>query len=775
MNLCYSGMSLQIGEAMRGSNRKSKSPGIAAVVIGAVLMTAVPFSISCSAFSGSTEEEALKVLREYTKGGGLPPESVVADIENRFSRTKTGSLAKIMRARIRLENGDFPAAVGILDDPAVVQRTNLADYVLWLKGRAFQGMGDHRNAMAQFSKLIESYPDSLRLAESKTMWAASAIETGRGSEVPTFLAEFVKAGNPAAMLAVAKAHRALGNQAEATALFRRVFFFAAGTKEAKEAESMLASMSQSLEPLGADELRSRADGLLLAGDNAGASASYAALLRTFPASADAGLHLGRMTALIGLRQMTEARSAFDAIGRGSAERERAYPRLAAGYVRSGSWAQARAVLVAFAADYPKSGELAKGFVDAGNAARDAKNRAEESQFFAEALRRFPDSVEVAAAQFELAWLEHEAGRFDTSWRLLVEHLARYSSRNSSFRGRSGYWAARDAQRAGKTVEACALYEALIHRYASNWYGYVGQERLDSLRESGACRQPEGDTLDPSVRAAAENLKTVTVASSEIGRRDLVRLDKADELGHIGLFDWSMNELQAAQRTAGSSLGVARALARHHRLKDDNVSAFLALAKAYPDYPQMFPEEMSAEDWDIFYPLRHWGEIKTWAGRRNLDPYKVAGLIRQESVFNPRARSSANAFGLMQLLVPTARLVARKYSSETSVISADTLYDPAVNIELGTAYMRDQLEKYGRIEYMAAAYNAGPGRMTQWRSTLPLDIDEFVEAIPFRETRMYVQGVVRNTAQYRRLYDENGNFRANVGTRAGGRQRIVATK
>jgi soluble lytic murein transglycosylase len=89
----------------------------------------------------------------------------------------------------------------------------------------------------------------------------------------------------------------------------------------------------------------------------------------------------------------------------------------------------------------------------------------------------------------------------------------------------------------------------------------------------------------------------------------------------------------------------------------------------------------------------------------------------------------------------------------------------LNIELGTAYMRDQLAKYGRVEYMAVAYNAGPGRVVSWRNTLPLEIDEYVEAIPFRETRGYVQGVIRNAAQYRRLYDENGKFKPNVGSRA----------
>jgi len=135
---------------------------------------------------------------------------------------------------------------------------------------------------------------------------------------------------------------------------------------------------------------------------------------------------------------------------------------------------------------------------------------------------------------------------------------------------------------------------------------------------------------------------------------------------------------------------------------------------------------------------------------------------QETIFNPRAKSGANAYGLMQLLLPTARVVARKYGASEIPNSAEDLYQPALNIELGTAYLRDQFDKFGRIEYVAAAYNAGPNRIPQWRATLPAEMDEFVEEIPFKETRGYVQGVIRNAAQYRRLYDDNGNFKPNVG-------------
>jgi soluble lytic murein transglycosylase len=120
---------------------------------------------------------------------------------------------------------------------------------------------------------------------------------------------------------------------------------------------------------------------------------------------------------------------------------------------------------------------------------------------------------------------------------------------------------------------------------------------------------------------------------------------------------------------------------------------------------------------------------------------------------------------MQLLVPTARMMAKGNDVDGPVTAEALLSDPRLNIRLGTSYLKDQLDKYGRIEYVAAAYNAGPGRVVQWRASLPLQMDEWAEAIPFRETRGYVQGVVRNMLQYKRLYDEQGRFRPEVGTRA----------
>jgi soluble lytic murein transglycosylase len=300
------------------------------------------------------------------------------------------------------------------------------------------------------------------------------------------------------------------------------------------------------------------------------------------------------------------------------------------------------------------------------------------------------------------------------------------------------------------------------RYSANWYGFLSQQRLDTLKRNGTMPQANFAS-DSTLGRAVANLKTVTVAEETAIESAGERIVKADQLANIGIDDFALEELAVASQAAPTSPRVNLAIARIYRTRGQNLLAFNQLKKSYPDYSQMKPEELKREEWDVFYPLNYWDIIVQEARAKRLDPHQVAGLIRQESVFDPRATSPAKAYGLMQLLVPTGTSLARKYGIDRT-ITVESLFEPRLNIQLGTAYMRDQFDKFGRIEYVAVAYNAGPGRVPQWRATLPLEIDEFAEAIPFKETRGYVQGVVRNTLQYERLYDDNGQFLPIVGTR-----------
>ena len=222
---------------------------------------------------------------------------------------------------------------------------------------------------------------------------------------------------------------------------------------------------------------------------------------------------------------------------------------------------------------------------------------------------------------------------------MTDHIAIYAGNNSDFRGKAAYWAARDSERAGKLAEARALYQGLQSRYDANWYGYLAKQRLETMNRNGNVPQKDFPA-DSAIGRAVANLQTVIVAEETAGPNEDVRIAKADQLAIIGTDDWALEELSVASSAAPSSPRVNLAIARIYRGKEDNVQALNYLKRSYPDYSQMKPEEMRPDEWDIFYPLAYWDIIKQESRARSLDPYQVAGLIRQESVFNPRAVSPA---------------------------------------------------------------------------------------------------------------------------------------
>jgi soluble lytic murein transglycosylase-like protein len=158
--------------------------------------------------------------------------------------------------------------------------------------------------------------------------------------------------------------------------------------------------------------------------------------------------------------------------------------------------------------------------------------------------------------------------------------------------------------------------------------------------------------------------------------------------------------------------------------------------------------------DIALPVKYSYLVEKYCDEHNLDPDLVYSLIREESYFRPGATSYANAYGLMQLLLKTARQVA--YSQGKKVFKRD-LFKPGINIRYGTAYLRFLLDKYAGKTYLAlAAYNAGDHRVDKWLDRFgDVPQDQFIEMIPFSATRSYVKNILRNYYYYR-FYNDSIN-------------------
>ncbi|WP_341328242.1 transglycosylase SLT domain-containing protein [Methylotuvimicrobium sp. KM2] len=165
----------------------------------------------------------------------------------------------------------------------------------------------------------------------------------------------------------------------------------------------------------------------------------------------------------------------------------------------------------------------------------------------------------------------------------------------------------------------------------------------------------------------------------------------------------------------------------------------------------------AEYWDdvsLRFPLDYLDDIKKQARQQALDPAIVLGLIRRESVFDPRARSPAGARGLMQIMPQTGRQIARKLNETWQ--SENSLYQPNVNVKYGTHYYKQMLDRFGgHFALAAAAYNAGPGRVDRWLPRhQPLPADIWMETIPFKETREYVAAVLGYAMIYQLMMERD---------------------
>jgi soluble lytic murein transglycosylase len=740
-----------------------------AVCAALVLASALPLTVaSCRAKSTPADEPAgYERLRSLTRGGVLPAEPQLVQLANAYKGTRTGSLAQLVRARARNEAKDYAGAAELLRAVSFKDETQVGDHALWLRGDALDKAGRRAEARASFEELVRDYPDSLRARDATLRAAQMLFQEGQPSGVPAAVKRLADADDADALLLTAKAYEQAGEQLKALAAYRRLHFYAPTSAE-KEAEAgpAFARLNSNAAPANAEEAAARAERLNRAKRYADAVGAYADAFSRFPETRTPQNQLRRGVAAFNARRAPETVESLSNIPTSAGEtRAEGLGYLAQHYARAKQWPQARATLEEMRRAFPQSQFTMRALVAAGAAAKEAKNTADALYFSRTALQQFPGEPEVAGAQFELAWAAHDAKNFAESSRLLLEHLADYAGRNTDNRGKAGYWAARDSERAGLMGEAVALYEAMLPRYGATWYGYLSRQRLDALKNAGQLKQHPLKVGQATLDRAVENLKPVTVAEETAGPAEAARLSKAEQLSAAAWDEAAHAELDKALEGRQTSPRLNLAKAQLYRARNDNVQAFNLLRRSFPDYSQMEPEELTREEWDVFYPLAFWDDIRREAGARGLDPYTVAGLIRQESVFNPRAVSHADAYGLMQLLVPTARMMARGNGVDGPVTADALLSDPRLNIRLGTSYMKDQLDKYGRIEYLAAAYNAGPGRVVQWRASLPLQMDEWAEAIPFRETRGYVQGVVRNMLQYRRLYDEQGRFRPEVGTRA----------
>ena len=359
------------------------------------------------------------------------------------------------------------------------------------------------------------------------------------------------------------------------------------------------------------------------------------------------------------------------------------------------------------------------------------------QFYRRLLDNFPDGQDRALAHWRVAWQAYRERRPETA-ALLEEHLRKYPA--SPHLSDALYWLGRTAERAGNPDLARAYFGKLRDRYPQS---YFGEQAATRLRALGAGPAAQADVLallppTPSVVSLEE-----PIPASVEDRRE-----RAQAL-HTIAFDAS-EELE--YRAAYAATGVPRLLLEAAKAAMESShfgTAFVTIRLIFPQLESHPFDQIPDEVWRVTYPLPYRAEVARASSRSGVDPMLMAGLIRQESAFAADAVSNKGAVGLMQVLPKTAPKLARQARLR---YSRAQLFDPEYNLRLGTLYFGWLRSSLGSVEAALAGYNAGEERVALWEEGRTYEEPaEFVESIPFTETRDYVQIVMRNGAVYRAVY------------------------
>jgi soluble lytic murein transglycosylase len=338
-------------------------------------------------------------------------------------------------------------------------------------------------------------------------------------------------------------------------------------------------------------------------------------------------------------------------------------------------------------------------------------------------RRFPRTTHGDRSAFQAALLTYLRGDYSSAGSQFEAVADRRPGSGESTAG--FYWAGRAWEAAGDTARAHGRWRTLVEQFPQSYYVVPASRRL------GVKPWPD--------------LERTEAREPDTGVRDA--LERARRLNRFGLDFESRLEYERVQRIPASSTALIET--GQALFNAGHASRGLRLGQRALDRGATYDDALLR----LLYPLPARDVLEAEAGALSLPPFLMAGLIRQESLFDPMARSRADARGLMQVLPR----VGESYARQEGLPEWDPvlLYQPDVNIHFGLLHYAERQADYsGRAELALAAYNAGTIPVERWLNrTGSSDPEVFIERIPYVETRDYVRRVLYNQARYEALYRE----------------------
>lgn len=398
--------------------------------------------------------------------------------------------------------------------------------------------------------------------------------------------------------------------------------------------------------------------------------------------------------------------------------------------------------------YPlRTGLSHKAIYFLGRIYEDIKNYDVAIGHYSRLIDEYSDGPYTTAALFKIPWIMRLQGNFQEATKNFDRLIDFYSSKTlasiqehypdgNGFLSAAYYWQAQTLAKLQNPEGEQRYLEKLILEFPWDFYSMLARENLNlSLR-------------DFLLQNFPQEIDTRFLGLGDIDRKHLSRAEKLIAIGFHEAAADQLLQISTTEDRPAFMFYLSRLLNQAGRYQESIVASWQIARQN---------KAMTSDLARVLFPQAFIKVIETSAQGYKIDPLLILSLMRQESAFNPQVISSAKAVGLMQLMPATARQVAESLSMDSP--DAEQLKIPQTNIKLGTEYLSKLLTIFDdNLVYAVAAYNAGPNKVKEWlESRSELSDYEFIESIPYKETRGYVKKVLSNYAVYtalRKDRDEN---------------------
>ncbi len=623
---------------------------------------------------------------------------------------------------------------------AATRSTVLTDYADYLEAHAAVQGNRPNDAIPLLQNFADRHPGSLFLPNAPILLANAYIASGNPAEAVHVLLP-LRAGDDGSHVgfrfALAHAYQASGDTAQAAMLYRGIYLGDPVSPEAANARTQLLAMNLPLSPA---ERKQHADAMFDAKQYTEAETEYRELRKNDSALSQADRDaLEIYAAVCDLRLKKLSRGDVEHLPVTSDDSAALKMYLQSELARNdGKTDEHDALVQQMMTQYPHSRWLEEALYSGGNMYLLKHDNQKAIEAYMALVQRFPHSIYAPNAHWRAAWLNYRQRNYPEAARLMDEQITSYPA-GDEIPG-ALYWRGRLYEDVEHNFgQALNYYTALNSNYVNSYYAILGRQRTAIIGDREAAA--------PAPALAAVRDVDDPGFTDDLPEND-PHLIKARLLANAALNEYIRPEIELSST---SDQWGAFAEADIYQSFGESTRALQAMKRSKIPFFSLAMDDVPLPYWQIVFPRPYWPQLSSDAQAAGLDPFLVASLIRQESEFNPGAVSRANAYGLMQLLPSVGKSLAKKEGDRH--FNTNELLNPTTNLQLGTVDLRKSIDRYnGQVEYALAAYNAGDTPVRQWIALNDYkDIPEWVESIPYSETRNYVESILRNREMYRAVY------------------------